>query len=178
MIGCEVTTVVSDVDESKISAQTPEMLALALSKAKADAVYNILKDDSIPIVAADTLVCVENEILGKPKDRNDAKRMLKLLSDKAHQVHTGYTVLFNGRSISCCDTSDVIFRQILDSELEEYLDSNEPYDKAGGYGIQDRASVFVEKIDGDFYNVVGLPVYKMFELMKKEFDLDFFDLIN
>jgi septum formation protein len=165
MIGCEVTTLVSDVDESKISAQTPEMLALALSKAKADAVYNILKDDSIPIVAADTLVCVENEILGKPKDRNDAKRMLKLLSDKAHQVHTGYTVLFNGRSISCCDTSDVIFRQILDSELEAYLDSNEPYDKAGAYGIQGKAGAFVERIEGDYFSIMGLPICKISKIL-------------
>ena len=95
MLGYDVHTVISDVDESKITAESPDKLALYLSKAKAEAVDKILTDNSLPIIAADTLVCVNNEILGKPKDRSDAERMLKLLSGKTHQVHTGYTVIYN-----------------------------------------------------------------------------------
>ena len=165
LLGYEVETVVSDVDEDKISAETPELLALELSKAKATAVFEASNHVSLPIVAADTLVCVDNVILGKPKDRRDAERMLRLLSGKTHQVHTGYTVIYGGKTLSYCDSSDVIFRDITEDELRDYIDSKEPYDKAGAYGIQGKAGAFVERIEGDFFSIMGLPISKISKIL-------------
>lgn len=165
MLGYEVEAHVSDVDESAVSAESPEMLAIALSKAKAEAVSKELQAIDLPIIAADTIVCVGSEILGKPKDRNDAERMLKLLSGKRHQVHTGYTVIINGNVISSCDSSFVIFRDISENELAAYLDSGEPYDKAGAYGIQGKAGAFVERIEGDFFSIMGLPICKISKIL-------------
>ncbi len=165
MLGYDVRTVISYVDESKITAESPDKLALALSKAKAEAVCKILTNSSLPIIAADTLVCINNEILGKPKDRKDAERMLRLLSGKTHQVHTGYTVIQSGNIMSFCDTSNVFFREISENELISYLDSKEPYDKAGAYGIQGNAGAFVERIEGDFFSIMGLPICKISKIL-------------
>jgi septum formation protein len=93
-------------------------------------------------------------------------------------VVSGIALYLNGKTAVSHDITYVKFKDLTEREINAYISTAEPYDKAGGYGIQDKASVFVEKIDGDFYNVVGLPVYKMFDLMKKEFDLDYFDLVD
>ena len=158
MLGYDVKTVVSEVDESLIYDNNPSELARKLSYEKAMAVYSSLTDDSLPIIAADTLVDLNGTVLGKPKDRDDAKNMLTSLSGSTHFVHTGFTVLYKGNVISECNSSSVIFRKISDFELNEYLTSMEYADKAGAYGIQGKAGAFVEKIDGDFFSIMGLPI--------------------
>ena len=158
MLGFEVRTVVSHVDESAITADSPSLLAKMLAHAKAEAVLKELNDSSLPIIAADTLVEVNGRILGKPRDRYDAVSMLKELSGSLHLVHTGISVIYKGNEINLTDTSRVFFRQITDAELIAYVDSGDPFDKAGAYGIQGKAGAFVEKIEGDFFSIMGLPI--------------------
>lgn len=167
MLGYVVKTVVSDVDEASVKADSPSSLAAKLAHLKAHAVADELQKTDLPIIAADTLVEVNGEILGKPIDRDDAKRMLLLLSDSEHFVHTGISVICNGREINICDSAKVFFRAIDGDELEAYLDSGEPFDKAGAYGIQGKAGAFVKKIEGDFFSIMGLPLCALTEALKK-----------
>ncbi len=167
MLGYHVKTVISDVDEASVKADTPSSLAAKLAHLKAQAVMNEIPETSLPIIAADTLVEVNGEILGKPKGREDAKRMLLLLSDTEHCVHTGISVIYGGKEINICDSAKVFFRAIDDDELEAYLDSGEPFDKAGAYGIQGKAGAFVKKIEGDFFSIMGLPLCALTEALKE-----------
>ena len=130
-----------------------------LSKIKA---LDIAKDYPNDIViGADTSVILGNEILGKPKDRADAERMLLNLSGKVHKVVTGCTVVKNGDVTSFSVVSKVKFQKLAKAELEAYLDTDEPYDKAGSYAVQGKAGAFVEWIKGDYFNIVGLPISKL-----------------
>ena len=130
-----------------------------LSKIKA---LDIAKDYPNDIViGADTSVILGNEILGKPKDRADAERMLLNLSGKVHKVVTGCTVAKNGDVTSFSVVSKVKFQKLTKAELEAYLDTDEPYDKAGSYAVQGKAGAFVEWIKGDYFNIVGLPISKL-----------------
>ena len=165
MLGYDVKIIVSDVDESSIFDTDNRILAKKLSYAKAKAVYEQIQDDSVPILAADTIVDINGKVLGKPKDRNDAKNMLSSLSGSTHLVHTGFTVMYKNNVISDCNTSSVIFRTLSDDELNEYLDSNEYTDKAGAYGIQGKAGAFVERIEGDFFSIMGLPICSISKIL-------------
>lgn len=136
-----------------------------LSKIKNAAARNIY-DEGI-VVSADTVVSVDDEILGKPVDKNDARRMLKLLSGRAHQVYTGVTVSDNEKSVTFSEKTDVFFYELTEDEIEEYISSSEPYDKAGSYAIQGKASLLVKGISGDYFNVVGLPVARLNREMEK-----------
>lgn len=158
MLGFEVQTVVSHVDESKIEADSPAALSKKLAHVKAEAVLKELNDSSLPIIAADTLVEIDGKILGKPKDRQEAIEMLTALSGNVHLVHTGISVIYGDKEINLTDTSKVYFRPILNTELIDYVDSGAPYDKAGAYGIQGKAGAFVERIEGDFFSIMGLPI--------------------
>lgn len=131
-----------------------------LSKIKNDAAKEISAEDEL-IISADTVVAVSNEILGKPVDKEDARRMINLLSGKTHQVYTGVTLALKGNSITFSEKTDVTFFPLSDEEIEEYISSKEPYDKAGAYGIQGKASLLVERINGDYFNVVGFPVARV-----------------
>lgn len=131
-----------------------------LSKIKNDAAKEISAEDEL-IISADTVVAVSNEILGKPVDKEDARRMINLLSGKTHQVYTGVTLALKGNSITFSEKTDVTFFPLSDEEIEEYISSKEPYDKAGAYGIQGKASLLVEGINGDYFNVVGFPVARV-----------------
>ena len=131
-----------------------------LSKIKNDAVKEFSAEDEL-IISADTVVAVSNEILGKPVDKEDARRMINLLSGKTHQVYTGVTLALKGNSITFSEKTDVTFFPLSDEEIEEYISSKEPYDKAGAYGIQGKASLLVEGINGDYFNVVGFPVARV-----------------
>ncbi|MCL2083003.1 MAG: Maf family protein [Oscillospiraceae bacterium] len=129
--------------------------ALSLRKAK------IAEGQCLPgdvIIAADTIVWIDNGILGKPQSRSEAISMLQRLSGGWHRVYTGLTMLKDGRSRTKCEVTSVKMRSLSLYEIERYVDTGEPMDKAGGYGIQEIGSVFVERIDGDFYNVMGLPL--------------------
>lgn len=177
-LGLNPTVMVSDADETVNEPLSPEALTEELSLRKAGAVLPNVKENQL-VIASDTVVSsLSGEIFGKPRDKDDAYRMLSSLSGTTHRVVSGIALHLNGKTAVSHDITFVKFKPLTEREILSYISTTEPYDKAGGYGIQDKASVFVEKIDGDFYNVVGLPVYKMFELMKKEFDLDYFDLIG
>lgn len=130
-----------------------------LSRLKALDIAKQYPNDTV--IGADTSVILGSEILGKPSDRLDARNMLKNLSGKVHKVVTGCTVVKNGDVTSFSVVSKVKFQKISNAEIEAYLDTDEPYDKAGSYAIQGRAGAFVEWIKGDYFNIVGLPISKL-----------------
>ncbi len=142
-----------------------EETAAALSRAKCLEVASAAEWDAV-VVAADTVVCLDGAILGKPHDEADAARMLRALSGREHTVCTGVTVASGGRTVTGCETTRVRFRALSDEEIAAYIATGEPMDKAGAYGIQGRAALFVEGIDGDYFNVVGLPLCKLEKILK------------
>lgn len=131
-----------------------------LSKIKNDAARAACAEGEI-IISADTVVAVEDKILGKPTDKEDARRMISLLSGKTHQVYTGVTISLGDSFLTFSEKTDVTFFELTAEEIEEYVSSSEPYDKAGAYGIQGKASLLVKCINGDYFNVVGLPVARL-----------------
>ncbi len=168
-LGLDIEIKVSGADENIDPHTPPGLYTEILSLRKAEAVLPCPNDKMI--IASDTIVYAGGEILGKPHDREDAIRMLTLLSGNVHTVYSGVAVIYNGETYVTHDETEVIFRPLDREEIERYVDSGEPFDKAGGYGIQDRASVFIQGIKGDYFNVVGLPVYKMFEILKEKFGI-------
>lgn len=176
-LGLKPTVLVSNADENITEKLTPERFVEEVSLRKAMAVKPLCKDDEL-IIASDTVVCVGDKILGKPSGEKEALEMLLLLSDTTHKVISGLALIYNGKTVLSHESTEVTFRKISDDEARRYVATGECYDKAGGYGIQDRASVFTEKINGDYLNVVGLPVFRLFSLLKSEFSLDFFDFIK
>lgn len=163
MAGFDFTVVTSDCDESLPAGIDPENAVLTLSRRKGDAVRahhpEIAADDAV--LAADTVVAVDGLILGKPADRTDAKRMLRLLSGKTHQVYTGVCITKGDRTAHFAVCSDVTFYALTDAEIDAYADTGECDDKAGAYGIQEKGGLLVESISGDWYNIVGLPVARV-----------------
>lgn len=175
-VGLQFDVLVSDADESSVS---PENLPVSvyvqeLSLLKATAAAKAARVKDSLIISADTVVTFEGKILGKPKDREDAFLMLKSLSGKCHSVFTGICVMRTDNAYAVCASEEtkVYFKKLSDEEINQYVNSNECMDKAGAYGIQGIGSLLVEKIEGDYFNVVGLPVSKLAEILKKEFDFD------
>lgn len=148
---------VSNVDETLPSGISPKDAVLYLSKIKAEP----FKNGSDIIIGADTVVALDGKILGKPKNDENAREMLKFLSGKAHSVFTGVTLIKGDIKRSFSVETKVKFFDLTDEEIDEYIKTGEPADKAGAYGIQGYGSLLVEKIDGDYFNVVGLPVSKL-----------------
>lgn len=126
-----------------------------------------LKGDSLPVIAADTIVVIDGEILGKPKSPADAAAMLQRLSGREHEVLTGIAVAYKGRQAAEVCTTKVFFRKLTAEEITAYVATGEPLDKAGAYGIQGQGAVLVEKIDGCYNNVVGLPLTQLYLMLKK-----------
>ena len=158
------TVRVADIDETMDPNQPPYEEVARVSRRKAEAVgWNAGE----VVIAADTIVVCDGEVLGKPKDEADACRMLRLLSGRAHQVMTGLTVCYDGGCQSCTEVTDIHFRTLTEAEIQNYVNSGEPMDKAGAYGIQGGAALFAERIEGDYFNVVGLPVCKLGQILKK-----------
>ncbi len=154
----------SDADES-YSADTPaESVPEILAVRKAAEVAKKHPKDTV--IGCDTSVIIGNEILGKPKNDDDAKRMLGLLSGKTHNVITGCAIFKGGKSISFSETTEVTFFPLSDKDIEDYIATNEHCDKAGAYGIQGKGSLLVKGINGDYFNVVGLPVAKLNKVLK------------
>ena len=139
--------------------------ALALSRAKAEEIAAQYPDSVV--IGADTVVAVDDAILGKPHDAADAARMLALLSGREHSVYTGVTVMVNGRTVSAWERTKVFFRPLTDREITAYIATGEPMDKAGAYGYQGLASLFVEKIEGDYFNVIGLPLCRLGQMLSE-----------
>ena len=165
LITPDYTVITSDVDEAKIAADTPAHLAKALATAKARAVAEENPDDVV--CGFDTVVECEGEVFGKPKDEADAVRMLRALSGRKHRVHTGICISDGTRTESFVDTCRVKFFPISEAEIERYAATEEPYDKAGAYAIQGRAALWLDRIEGDYYTIMGLPVSRTIRLLER-----------
>lgn len=170
-IGVEFDVLVSDGEERYTSTEPEEIVReLALAKAENVAAVAEHSKDCI-IIGADTIVVLEGEILGKPKDEEDAFRMLKNLQGRAHQVYTGtafldYDADGNKSRILHAERTEVFVHAMTDAEIRRYIATGEPMDKAGGYGIQGKFAAYIDRIEGDYYNVVGLPVAYLYQQMK------------
>jgi len=161
------TTKTKPVEEVYPSNLSTEEIATYLSNLKASAFENDLEDDDI-VITADTIVCLGDTILGKPKDLEEATEMLTLLSGKTHEVITGVTFLSKEKRISFWDKTAVTFYPLTAKEINFYVEDNEPYDKAGAYGIQEwMGYIAIKEIKGDYYNVMGLPLHKVYRKMLK-----------
>ncbi|MFR1787523.1 Maf-like protein [Clostridium sp.] len=159
---------ISNFDEEKVEVSTNiENYVKTLAEGKAKDVALNCDNDSI-IIGADTIVVIGDNILGKPKDKNHAFEMLKLLSNNVHRVYSGVAVINNQKNImkSECLYTEVYFSEISDDEIWRYIESGECLDKAGAYGIQGYGGVFAEKINGCYYNVVGLPLNLLNKMIK------------
>ncbi len=154
---------VADIDETMDFDKPAAEEVARVSCAKALAVAR--EPDDV-VIAADTIVVCNGQVLGKPSDEADAYRMLRLLSGRDHQVMTGLTVLRGDKCITCTEITDIHFRELTDQEINAYIATKEPMDKAGSYGIQGGAALFAEKLNGDYYNVMGLPVCRLGQILK------------
>lgn len=167
---------VPDVDEQSVSKDLPidiYVQELAMLKAAAVAKVAVTRKEAI-IIAADTVVALDGEILGKPRDEADAFNMLKRLSGRAHEVYTGYCLLREKDAFTVCGSvkTQILFKTLDDDMIWRYIATGEPMDKAGAYGIQGRGALLTEKIDGDYFNVVGLPISAVSDTLSKEFNID------
>lgn len=169
--------IVSDTDESVIDKETTPpgiyVQELALLKAAASA-KAVLKKKNALIIGADTIVVSEGRILGKPKDEAEAFDILKKLSGKTHEVYTGFCIMRIKDAYTICDCvkTEVTFRSLSDERINAYIQTGEPLDKAGAYGIQGKGSMLIKNISGDYFNVVGFPVSEIAAALEKEFDVD------
>lgn len=154
----------ADVDETLDKNIKAENVAEYLARKKAGFIAE--KYPEALVIGSDTTVVIDNNILGKPNDKEDARRMLNTLSGKIHKVITGVSVFYKGKELSFSEVTEVVFFNLLKDEIEEYLKTDEWKDKAGAYGIQGKAGMFVEKINGDYNNVVGLPVARLNRYLK------------
>lgn len=150
----------ADCDEALPEGIKAQEAVEYLSLIKNKATVEICDKKSL-VISADTVVAVDGEILGKPQDKEDARRMISLLSGREHQVFTGVTLSLNGKFKTFSEKTDVVFYTLTDKEIEDYISTDEPYDKAGAYGIQGKAGLLVKAVNGDYYNVVGLPVARL-----------------
>ena len=155
---------VADIDETMDKTLSPNDEVGRVSRLKALAVAR--KNEDI-VVAADTIVVCGGTVLGKPRDEADAFRMLKMLSNRDHQVMTGMTVVRGERIVTVTEVTDIHFRELSDSEIRAYIATGEPMDKAGAYGIQGGAALFATHLDGDYYNVMGLPVCRLALILRQ-----------
>lgn len=157
----------SDYEENMIVGLKPNELAIWHSAGKARAVAR--RYENALIISADTIVVLKNRVFGKPRNVKEAKEMLETLSGKVHTVVTGYTILDTDsrKSLSCAVESKVFFKRLSESEINTYIRSGEPMDKAGAYGVQGLGAVIVRRIEGDFFNVMGLPLHSLTQNLKR-----------
>lgn len=159
----------SDVDESYPDSIPKEEIAEFIARKKSLAFLSELKDDEL-LITADTVVLLEDTILGKPKDKTDAKRMLRMLSRKTHRVITGVCMVTLKKEICFSATAFVTFGKLSDEQIEYYVEKYQPMDKAGAYGVQEWIGyVAVERIEGSYFNVMGLPIYKVYQELVRSF---------
>ncbi|UCH49602.1 MAG: septum formation inhibitor Maf [Betaproteobacteria bacterium] len=158
----------ADFDEAVLPGENPAKYACRIARLKAEAGWARLEQRRLlryPVLAADTAVAIGDDILGKPTDREDAVAMLKRLSGTTHYVHSAVAVKYNDRLEEALSTTEVRMRVLEDDEIRRYVATGEPFDKAGAYGIQGRASIFIEHISGSYSGVVGLPIYDTARLL-------------
>lgn len=169
-VGVEFCVMGSDIEEIVREGEKPESVVMALAFEKASDIASRVDDESI-IVAADTIV-YKNSILGKPNDDKDAYNMLKSLSASSHEVYTGFTVLRANTNLKITEyvKTTVTFKELDDETINRYIETGEPMGKAGAYAIQGYGSTLIESITGDYFNVVGLPISRLSEVLKKNFN--------
>lgn len=165
-LGYDFEVITAETDESSEISE-PSKLVMELANRKAYAVADLCCDNNSVIIACDTVVATENEILGKPKNKQDARRMLSELSGNIHSVYSGLCLIKGDKVLTDYCKTDVCFDKLSEKDIDWYISQNEWSDKAGGYGIQGKASVFIRKIDGDYFNVVGLPVNLLYKMLKE-----------
>lgn len=177
MLGIDFEVAASDADESVLDGQDlPAYLLvqeLALLKASA-AAKMVLGHKHAILIGADTVVCCGGTVLGKPKNQEDACRMLQMLSGRTHEVYTGICVMRVKDGFTVCDRActKVKFKKLTEEQIKNYIHTGEPVDKAGAYGIQGRGTLLVEGIEGDYFNVVGLPLSLLADVLQREFDIN------
>jgi len=171
MIGIEDFDVIPDESHELMpQGLPPEQTVCEIAIAKAKNISRICNEYDT-IIAADTLVYLDGLPLGKPESPAGAETMLKTLSGRMHTVYTGLALMRGGKHIACAEMTRVQFREISDAEISAYVRTGEPMDKAGAYGAQGRGAIFIERIEGDFFNVMGLPLCRL-SMMLKEFGVD------
>jgi septum formation protein len=159
-----------DVDESQVAGELPDDYVHRVCRAKADVGWDRVVQRRLrrfPVLAADTVVCIDDKILGKPADPANAARMLRLLSGREHRVLTAVALKFEARTELVVSESRVRFCELAQPELEAYIESGEPTDKAGAYAIQGRAAAFVTELHGSYSGIMGLPLYETAQLIRK-----------
>jgi len=168
MIGIKDFKVIPDTSEEEIlPGLSPELTVCRIALNKAKNVSLLCDKDNI-IIAADTLVFLDDAAISKPIDKDDAVAILRKLSGRKHTVYTGIALIKGEKYITEAESTDVYFRKLSDDEIIQYIKTGEPMDKAGAYGAQGKAAIFVKRIEGDFFNVMGLPLCKL-SLMLKDF---------
>jgi septum formation protein len=155
---------VADIDETMDPTLPADQAVAQISRKKAHAVARQADD---VLIAADTIVVVEGRILGKPRSQQEAAQMLRMLSGRDHQVMTGVTVLCGDKEAVFTEVTDLHFKDLSDKEILRYVQTGEPMDKAGAYGIQGGAALFCQRMAGDYYNVMGLPVCRLGQVLKE-----------
>ena len=165
-VGWKFTKIVPDIDESKRENETPEDYVRRLAEEKAFAIFT--QDSRSTVLAADTTVVVDQQIIGKPFDHDDARRMLRMLSGRWHDVLTGVAIRQNGDISVGIERTGVKFARMNDAEIEFLAQMGDPLDKAGAYAVQAQAALFIEQIKGDYWNIVGLPISLVYRLIKNE----------
>ena len=162
LLGIPFTVRAADIDETMDPEKPPFDEVARVSRLKALAVSRGEEDI---VIAADTIVVCQGKVLGKPHSEDEAASMLRLLSGRDHQVMTGCTILYGDRAETFTEVTSLHFRPLSEKEIQKYVQSGEPMDKAGAYGIQGGAALFCEKLEGDYYNVMGLPVCRLYETL-------------
>jgi len=172
-LGLDYRALTSDADEHIEEALAPADYVKTLALRKAKALSSAVSEDDY-VIAADTVVALDGEIYGKPVDYADAFRMISNFSGKTHEVYTAFAIVKGEKNYAEAVATAVTFRALSDQEIDYYIKKEAPYDKAGAYGIQELAGIFVEKIEGNFDNVVGLPLCQLETAMKREFGISLF----
>ena len=168
--GLSFEVIPSDLDE-KITKEVPCDVVMELAEQKAMSVYHSLSvKENVTVIGSDTIVVYKDEILGKPVDKQDAYDMLSMLADRTHQVYTGVSLIINNngkvKTKTFYEKTDVTFYPIYKEDLRRYVESGDPLDKAGSYGIQGDFSIHIKEIHGDYNNVVGLPIGRLYQELK------------
>ena len=165
LAGFEFTVHPADIDESVPDGTPADSAVMMTAQKKAEAVLPYASEEDV-ILAADTVVCLDGVIIGKPATTDEAVKTLRTLSDRTHTVYTGYCLLKGGKRISGVEATNVTFHELDGNEIADYVASGEPMDKAGAYGLQGRGCTFAKRIDGEYFNVIGLPICTIHNCLK------------
>jgi len=166
-LGWNIKIIIPEIDETSLPGESPENLCVRLSVEKAAKIAAMPNNKEFLVIAADTIVVIDGDVLGKPVDEHEGVRMLKRLQGRAHDVLTGVSVIWQGKTLSGVEHTRVNFRPLSDEAVRAYAATGEGSDKAGAYAIQDKGSLLVASIEGDYFNVVGLPLRRLSMMLEE-----------